>query len=498
MTLSRREVLQRGGFALLGAGVLGVLDPARVYAASAEASRVSPEIHFLQRVGWGVRQGDLERLRAVGWEDYLAAQLEPHTLPDPLVDAFMAKNRILSADLTALREAANRDYGHLLEQVSWARVYRAVYSERGLFERMVEFWTDHFNVPIPDLLVDKLIDDREVVRVHALGRFSDLLRASAMSPAMLLYLNNASSDKAYPNENYARELLELHTLGVGHYSEQDVKETARAFTGWTLHEGVPGRFYFDPGRHDPGEKTVLGRTLAAGRGLEDGLEVLDLLAYHPATAHHLAFKLGRFFVEDTPPERFVAATAAVFTASGGDLKAVVRHIFSTPEFWAAAGKKFRRPLEQLVASLRVLQPALTVEVAGRGELLWALEGLGHKPYSWFPPDGYPNTAAAWVSAGGLLGRWNLALLLPYASEGWLAGVTLDLDTLLPEAATVGAWLERCAARLNVSLEREQRAALIEFVAGTADPEVPLTRALQTDKRAALTGLLLASPQFQWS
>lgn len=499
MTLSRRQMLRRSSGAVLGGALLQALEPATVYAQTPRQN-VSPEVHLLRRTGWGVRVGDVEGLQRVGRDAYLTAQLEPQTIPDPLVDTFMARNRVLSADLTTLREAADRDYGRLLEQTLWARIYRATYSERGLYERMVEFWTDHLNVPIPDLLVDKIIDDRDVVRQHALGRFGDLLRASATSPAMLQYLDNASSSKEYPNENYARELLELHTLGVdGGYTERDVKETARAFTGWSLHEGVPGRFYFNPDEHDTGEKQVLGRTLSAGRGIEDGLEVLDLLAHHPATARHLASKLGRFFVEDSPPESFVASTAAAFTAADGDVKAVLRHVFSTPEFWNSAGKKYRRPMEQLVANLRALAPALTVSAAGRQHFVWALEPLGHQPYSWFPPDGYPNTAAAWRSAGGLLGRWNLAMVLPYASEDWLEGVTLDLDGLLPQAETVGAWVEGCALRLTgESLEPHAHAALVGFVAGTADPGYPLTPELRADKRAALTGLLLASPQFSWS
>lgn len=268
-----------------------------------------------------------------------------------------------------------------MEHTLWARIYRAAWSERGLYERMVELWTDHFNVPISDLMPDKIVDDREMIRAHALGRFGDLLYASATSPAMLFYLDNASSSKEYPNENYARELLELHTLGVDvGYTERDVKETARAFTGWSLNDSFPGRFYFDAERHDGGEKVVLGRSLASGRGIEDGLEVLDLLAHHPATARFIAFKLGRMFVEDNPPESFIESTAKVFTSSGGELKETVRHVFHTPEFWASAGKKYRRPLEQFVANLRALYPALEVSAKGRGQFIWTLETLGHKPY----------------------------------------------------------------------------------------------------------------------
>ncbi len=316
---------------------------------------------------------------------------------------------------------------------------------------------------------------------------------------MLLYLDNASSNKEYPNENYARELLELHTLGVdGGYTERDVKEVARAFTGWSLNDSFPGRFYFDANKHDD-EKEVLGRTLPAGRGIEDGLEVLDLLAHHPATARFIALKLGRMFVEDTPPESFIGSTANAFTDSDGELLAVVRHVFHTPEFWASAGRKYRRPLEQLVASLRALYPALKVSAKGRGELIWRLETQGHRPYHWFPPNGYPQTTEAWLSSGGLLRRWNLAMRLPYASEGWIEGVTLDLGALLPQAETVGVWVDRSALRLTgTKLEPVQREALVAFVADTSDPDYPLTEERYTDKRAALAGLLLASPGFQWS
>jgi len=498
VTLSRRELLRRGRATAL----LTAVSPTLMQAAAREpnADAVPRHVHFLRRVSWGLRAGDVARLGAVGYEAYLEAQLHPATLPDPAVDALMAKNRVFSGDLNSLRHAADADYGGLLERALWLRLYRAVWSERQLYEKMVEFWTDHFNVPIPDLLVDKIIDDRDVVRVHALGRFDDLLRASAMSPAMLSYLDNASSAKEYPNENYARELLELHTLGVdGGYSERDVREVARAFTGWTLHEGYPGRFYFDPERHDTDEKHLLGRTLPAGRGIEDGLEVLDLLAHHPATARFIAFKLGRMFVQDDPPESFIASTAQVFNDSGGDIKTTLKHLFNTDTFWASAGRKYRRPMEHMAAMMRALYPALDVRAEGRGHFIWALEGLGHQPYSWFPPDGCPNTAAAWISTSGLLNRWNLAMLLPYASENWLEGVSLALDDHIPQAATVGAWLGHTSEQLRgLPLRGAERDALVQFVAGTTDPDYPLTPELRADKLAAVAGLFFASPQFGWS
>lgn len=274
------------------------------------------------------------------------------------------------------------------------------------------------NVPIPDLLIDEIIDDRDVIRKHALSRFSDLLYASATSPAML----QLPRQREQPQEIPERELRPrtpgaAHARRRGGYTGQEVK-VARALTGWGLHEGVPGRFYFNPEEHDTGEKQVLGRTLPAGRGLEDGLEVLDLLAHHPSTARQLAFNLvvrgGR--------------TAGELCLEHGGVHGGRRRYegcpaarLLTPEFWDSAGLKYRRPLEQLVADLRALAPALTVSAAERQHFVWALEPLGHQPYGWFPPDGFPNTAAAWRSAGGLLGRWNLAMVCRMRVEtGWRA------------------------------------------------------------------------------
>ncbi len=507
MTLSRRTLLQRGVLASLTPALLQTLTQTEAQAEPAGLSKrpaISDDTHFLSRVTWGARPEDHGRLAELGWEAYLETQLDYPSLPDPQVEAFLSKNKALGGDIHELRAQSDADYSKLMDRALWARLYRAAYSERQLFERMVELWTDHFNIPIPDLMPDKIIDDREVVRAHALGRFGDLLRASAMSPAMLEYLSNASSHKDYPNENYGRELLELHTLGVdGGYTEADVKDVARAFTGWTLHDSYPGRFYFRPDWHDEGEKVVLGRRLAAGRGIEDGLEVLDLLAHHPATARFIALKLGRTFVEDEPPEHFITSTARVFLESDGDLKATVRHVFSTEAFWAARGNKYRRPLEALVAMMRAL-PGLSVRPEGHGHFIWALETMGHKPFHWFPPNGYPNTAPAWISTNGLLNRWNVAMVLPYASEDWLEGVTLDLGAVLPaigdlDAKTVGAWLEACSAKLRgTALSHAERRALCTFVSGSADPDMPLTPDVQGDKSAAVTGLLLASARFQWS
>lgn len=364
---------------------------------------------------------------------------------------------------------------------------------------MVEFWTDHFNVPIGDLIPEKIVEDREVIRKHAFGPFRDLLFASAQSPAMLLYLNNASSHKDHPNENYARELLELHTLGVdGGYSEEDVTNVARAFTGWTLRDGWPGRFFFNGTTHDEGEKVVLGQAMGSGRGIEDGLQVLDLLATHPATATYISLKLCRHFVSDKPPADLVESTTRVFIASEGDVRRLLRHILTSQAFMNAAGEKFRRPMDFVVAAVRTLQPALTIE--DPQVFLNRLEPMGHLPYRWHPPDGYPDVASAWINTNGMLHRWNFAMLLARAASGNVKGASLDLEQLIPSAPdeTVGDLIDRSSRRiLGGTVQGEDRESPVFFLSDYGDEHQSVDQSLRAERLPSLIGLLLASPYFQW-
>jgi hypothetical protein len=476
---------------------LGSTATAQRAAASPPApAAVSSEVHLLNRLTWGVRPADLERVRALGEAGYIDWQLAYEAIDDPQVDRFMARHPILSEGVAGIRRALEVDYGDVLRQVFWGRLYRAVASERQLYERMVEFWTDHFNVPLPDMVPEKIVDDRDVARTHALGRFRDLLLASARSPGMLLYLNNASSHRDHPNENYARELMELHTLGVdGGYTERDVVEVARCFTGWTLTEGWRGDMVFDRQMHDEGEKVVLGHRIAAGRGIEDGLQVLDILATHPSTANFVARKLCSRFVADDPPPELVADVAATFRASDGDLRATLRTLFTAEAFRSARGAKLRRPLEAVVAMLRALEPG--VEVHDAWTVHWLLERLGHVPFHWFPPNGYPDRTEDWLNVNGLLHRWNAAMLLAHASQGWTEGaVTLDLDAVVPPAPTVGALVDATWARLvGDPIDGATRATLFEALA-RPDADGRATQAFRRDRLPGLVGLVLASPAFQ--
>jgi uncharacterized protein (DUF1800 family) len=458
----------------------------------------SAHVHLVNRLTYGARPVDLERVRTLGEAGYLEWQLAPESIPDADVDAFLGRHPVLLADVAGIRRALDDDYGDVVKQVLWAKLYRAVASERQLYEKMVEFWTDHFNVPGPDRVPEKLLDDREVARAHALGRFRDLLLASARSPAMLQYLNNASSHRDHPNQNYARELLELHTLGVdGGYTERDVAEVARCFTGWTLQQGWRGDMVFDRRMHDEGEKVVLGHRIAAGRGIEDGLQVLDILATHPSTARFVATKLCRRFVADDPPADVVAAVAAAFRASDGDLRATLRVLFTSDGFRAARGRKLRRPFDAIAAMLRALSPS--VEVHDYWAVNHVLELLGHVPYGWFPPDGYPEAAAAWLNANGLLHRWNAAMVLAHAHHGWTDGaITLDLDAVVPAAATAGALVDATWQRLlGDPIDPATRTTLLAAIGARSAAE-RLTPDARRDRLAPLVGLVLASPDFQLS
>ncbi len=441
--LTRRDVLSAG--MLLGSALgCGRLEetlvgppwepevPAGPFAVPAGAA-IGPVRHALNRLSFGPRPEDLARVRALGADEeeavaaYVEEQLHPGRIDDRTAERAVRRLETLDEPLGELFEYQP---ALLLDELSRGTLLRAVTSRRQLFEVMVGFWSDHFNVDASkgDCKWLKVADDREVIRGHALGRFGDLLRASATSPAMLWYLdgrvNRKATDDEVPNENYARELLELHTLGVhGGYTQRDVMEVARCLTGWTVRSGEPfgkGRVEFKRHLHDDGEKVVLGRRIEAGQGAGDLDRVLELVTGHPATARHLAAKLCRRFVADRPPARAVDAAAAAFRASGGNLKATLRALFATDAFAASAGAKLKRPFRFLVSALR----ATGAETDGGGRLQSLLLSMGHAPFQYPTPDGYPDEASPWL--GTLLWRFRFAVDL---AHGRIAGTRLDARRL---------------------------------------------------------------------
>jgi uncharacterized protein (DUF1800 family) len=407
-------------------------------------------------------------------------------------------------------------------QMQAARITRAVLSERQLEEVMVDFWFNHFNVYAQKGAVRWMLPayEREAIRPHALGRFRDLVLATARHPAMLFYLDNWLSTRADLvvmqgpnagrrlglNENYARELMELHTLGVdGGYRQEDVIEVARCFTGWTIDRPQQGGgFLFRPQAHDRGAKRVLGQTIPAGGGLQDGERVIDILTRHPSTARFIATKLARRLVSDDPPPTLVDRAAATFQRTDGDIRAVLTTIVTAPEFWSAEAyrAKIKTPLEVVASAMRALDgriaPAGGPEAAGGGVALAREVGkLGEPLYEAQPPTGYPDRADAWVNTGALLGRMNFALGL---AHNRFPGARVDLGAFLGTVdrrrpdQVLGRLL---AAILYGEATAHTRAVL---AAQLESPEITRTTAYDrvpkdTDVEK-LTALVLGSPEFQ--
>src|SRR5665213_674522 len=471
-------------------------------------------IHILNRTTFGPRPGDIARFQALGWREYLEEQLHPETIADNALQASLAtlpalavSSRAFATEYYRPMVAARQEFtntqkppnggprlpylrGHLLpmvavslpgsdkpvtvlqqppvtaEEVQFQRanqqvfealqaqkLLRAVYSERQPQEVLTDFWFNHFNVDaskIEDRPV-MVAYERDAIRPHVLGKFRDLLEATARSPAMLFYLDNwLSSAPPAParlrpgsrpapstsavvsgrglNENYGRELMELHTLGVdGGYTQRDVIDVARCFTGWTMtnpHDGLG--FLFDDRKHDHAEKRVLGHRIKAGRGLEDGEDVLDILARHPATARFIATKLVRRFVSDDPPPALVDRVAQTFRRTDGDLREVMRTILTSPEFLAPAaiGAKIKNPFEFVVSALRATNATIT----NPRSFVGTIAALGEPLYQCQPPTGYGDRTAVWINTGTLLSRLNFALGL--AANG-LNAAKVDIRSVVP-------------------------------------------------------------------
>ena len=564
----------------LVAMVVSTLLPSLTLAAADKSSKkkLTEEqriVHVLNRLGFGARPGDIERVKAMGIENYINQQLAPEQISDTIAEdkvrtlssltlttaelyekypqpgqllrqlqqrgmlpenlAEARDNRVkggansTSAPNSNAGEMANqttpppqpppqnpldnekyrqvvRDYymqngllqpQRLSADLQASRILRAVYSERQLNEVMVDFWTNHFNV-----FMNKGADrwllpsyDRDTIRPNAMGKFATLLEATAKSPAMLFYLDNfqsVSPNASQPlrprqrqilrgmegelrrrnvlmnqgvvqpvprqpapqqqrrgiNENYARELMELHTLGVdGGYTQKDVQEVARCFTGWTIFQprgGAAalnammgdaarrnaGTFFFNARAHDDGEKVVLGHKIPSGGGIKDGLMVLDILAQHPSTAKFIATKLVRHFVSDEPPASLVDRVAATYSKTDGDIREMLRTIFFSNEFNSpeAYRVKVKRPFELVISAIRTVGADTN---GGPGTHQW-LQRMGEPLYGFITPNGYSDTAESWVNTGGLLERMNFALAL---ASNRIPGTRVNLAKLSGNVGT---------------------------------------------------------------
>jgi len=505
-------------------------------------------VHVLNRLAYGPSPASLAEVKRMGVGVWVESQLHPDTVEDAAVEAKLARFHSLSmstaerlstyqpeaklAKERGLDPADPEMRAKLLEMLPMsalprqmgielvaAKLIRATESRRQLQEVLLDFWFNHFNVAAQKGAVRWMLPsyEQEALRPHLFGSFRALLGAVAQHPAMLFYLDNwtstregfdmagalrsvgatvptklAAVGKLGLNENYARELLELHTLGVdGGYTQADVREVARCFTGWGIEKPRQvGTFAYHPRAHDTGEKHVLGHTIPAGGGMEDGERVLDLLAESPSTAHFLARKLVQKFVADEPPPALVERVARTYLETHGNLTAVYLALFQSPEFWSdqAYNGKTKTPLEFAVSAVR----ALGGTTYGDAPLIKALDGMGEPLYRAQPPTGWPEVATPWVNAGALVTRINFALAL---TAGRIPGTEVSLPpNAHPESA--GAELDALARTvLHQPLSETTRATLLRAVGHGENDVMPdgETRPVDPTKVA---GLLLGSPEFQ--
>ncbi|MEN3331779.1 MAG: hypothetical protein V7641_1144 [Blastocatellia bacterium] len=578
--------------------------------------------HLLNRLGFGARPGDVERVKRIGIDKFIDQQLHPERLDDSAVEARLKNIESIHMGLSELAEKypepgiiarelglkgkaaapkavpaepmnpngdnapanqANdaqldlnkkenrqmvmeyyREHGLkppqlLLQDLMQQKMIHAVYSERQLQEVLSDFWYNHFNIFWPKGADKVLTTDYEMsaIRPHTLGKFADLLLATAKSPAMMFYLDNfqsSSPDAKLPgrlgmgqqgrlqrrgilgglgrrndptyrdeqterdqmrnpqmsadqqraqaiqqfkkrkpgiNENYARELMELHTLGVeGGYTQKDVQEVARCFTGWTIVQPRKGGgFIFRPFMHDDGEKTVLGHKIPAGGGMKDGEMVIDILAHHPSTAKFISTKLVRRFVSDNPPPALVDRVAQVYTKSDGDIRDMLRTIFTSPEFYSkeAYRAKIKSPFELAVSAIR----AIGGDMSNTLMVTQFISKMGQPLYRCQPPTGYPDKAEQWVNTGALLERLNFGLAL---SSNKLRGTTVDLKRIAPEVAGKNATQtldQAIALLLNKDVSPQTRAVLDKQmtegvpVKGEFEPERKPADAMMADNGESL-------------
>ncbi|HEY3909589.1 MAG TPA: DUF1800 domain-containing protein [Stellaceae bacterium] len=426
---------------LLGAAcLLLLLLPMRAGAADSDRQ----VIHVLNRLAFGPTLDDFNYVKLIGVERYVAEQLEPEAIDEPIELRFrLAQLTTLGLGAVELRglygplrpvagvkpsvdeiRAQQARARLVVREAAEARILKAVLSRRQLQQVMVNFWFNHFNIFSGKGLDRVWIGNYEdqAIRPHALGRFRDLLLAVAQHPAMLVYLDN--TEDAAPgspgargaasglNENFAREVMELHTLGVnGGYTQGDVVTLARVLTGWRVNPPGSEKFpevaaIFDGTRHDYSPKVFLGRKLDA-RGRAEGEEALDILASSPATAHHIAYELAQYFVADAPPPALVDRLAARFLATGGDIRQVLQTLFASPEFWDSAGQKYKTPYEYVISAVR----AAGVPVNNLRPLIGWMSRFGMPLYGCQTPDGYANTQQAWLSPNAAIQRVSFAIAL---------------------------------------------------------------------------------------
>jgi uncharacterized protein (DUF1800 family) len=456
-------------------------------------------VHLLNRIGYGPRPGEVAQTLRRGLEKHIDEQLEAPS--DPELEARLRAFPTLGYPIGQVLADYARDQrtiNRVTDDLYGAKIVRAVHGKNQLQEVLVDFWFNHFNVYILDGFARYATPayERDAIRPHALGRFRDLLGATAQHPAMVFYLDNYLStvSRVDPrtgrliqglNENYGRELMELHTIGVdAGYSQDHVFDAARCFTGWTIDQRT-GVFVYRPQNHDTGAKQVFGLNVPAGGQKEDGERLLDHLASHPATAHHVSWQLVQRFVADDPPPRLVDRCASVFLSSDGDIAAVMKAILGSAEFWAEGfgiGKP-KTPFEFVASALR----AVGAEVTTATGPINALTAMGMPVYRCLPPTGYSNRGGDWLNPSSHLQRMNFGLDL---AANAMAGVMVDVRSLVRRfggnsedpASVVGMMANEVLGR---SLSAPTRQAAARVAPGGS-----------VNVAARVVGLILAGPEMQ--
>jgi uncharacterized protein (DUF1800 family) len=473
--------------------VLGITFPS-----NATPTPTDPKVlHVLNRLSFGIRPGDIEQVKSMGVENYIKQQLSPNSIPEPqsLTNKIDQLQTLQLSPMELLRvygktntpgqklsqeqiKTAQKRRRQVQEEAIQARLLQAVESPRQLQEVMVDFWFNHFNVFAGKGKTRLWVGnyDSDAIRPHTLGKFRDLLEATARHPAMLFYLDNWQNTAPNSpgargkfqglNENYARELMELHTLGVdAGYTQQDVTNLAKILTGWGLNlrqgRGNSSGFAFNSQRHDFSDKMFLGQTIK-GSGEAEVEQALDILAKHPATARHISYELAQYFVSDNPPDALVKRMQQQFLATDGDIHAVLTTLFASPEFWNAQNynAKFKTPYQYVISAVR----ATGVEVSNVKPLANTLQKLGMPVFGCQTPDGYKNTQQAWLNPDAITNRLNFATFLtsrlPLLQTGNTANqVNRPINALQLENSLGNNFSAKTQAAINSS-PPQLRAALI--------------------------------------
>ena len=452
---------------------------------------------LISRVTYGRTTAVEKDLHHAGATKWLLQQLKPSSIHDPGGKRVVAKYPRLRWSATTAHQKLNNGDWAIMQDLVAAHVGRAIWSRRQLNEVMVDFWSNHLNVTCPsgDVWDTRHRYDADVIRKHALGRFDEMLVASAFHPSMLVYLNGAESTGSAPNENYGREVLELHTVGVnGGYTERDVQKGALLLTGWTVVNGVAK---FVPNGHHFGSITAFGFHAAnatAAKAVAAQRAYLRHLAHHPKTAERIAHKLAVHFVSDAPPASLVKRMARRYLKSKTAIAPVLRTMFSSHEFAASAGEKVRRPFEHVAATARAIGVKPGKSPQALMDLTYTLPPMGHAPLGWDPPNGYPDTAGSWQSPAAALALFNSTTAMVH---GWwpnkldLPGKDLLVHKPHSRSASIDAVAELVYGRHATAREKKAAGTLL---AGTDLPTTFTAGSYQQTETAALIAtLFLMSP-----